>query len=147
IKESEFLDLNNKYFKAVKRGMSEADSKESRECISGLAFKELSENFRLIEEDYPKVDVFVEVDDRAKGIWNQFRDLQMEKNHLERTKKYLKIKKDFSEYVISAPDKYAHDLIMEKFRMGYISSDELPNYYDLETGFMRAGAGSGSMII
>ena len=66
---------------------------------------------------------------------------------MERTKKYLKIKKDFSEYVISAPDKYAHNLIMEDLGMGYISRDELPNYYDDETGFMRAGAGSGSMII
>jgi CRISPR-associated endonuclease/helicase Cas3 len=147
IKESEFLDLNNKYFKAVKKGMAETDSKESLDCIAGLAFKDLSEKFKLIEDDYPKVDVFVELDDQAKEIWKQYRDLQMEKNHLERTKKYLKIKRDFSEYVISAPEKYAHNLIFEGSDMGYISNDELPNYYDEETGFMRAGAGEGTMII
>lgn len=147
IKESEFLELNNRYFKAVKRGMGEADSKEILECIAALAFKDLSAKFKLIEDDYPRVDVFVELDERSSEIWSQFRDLQKEKNHLERTKKYLKIKKDFSEYVISAPDKYAHNLIMEDLGMGYISRDELPNYYDKETGFMRAGAGSGSMII
>lgn len=146
IKESEFLDLNNKYFKAVKRGMGETDSKESLECIAGLAFKDLSEKFKLIEEDYPKVDVFVEIDDQAKEIWRQYRDLQTEKNHLERTKKYLKIKKDFSEYLISAPDKFAHSLIVEGSDIGYISNAELPNYYDAETGFKRAGAGEGSMI-
>lgn len=147
IEEPEFLDLNNKYFRAVKRGMSEVDSKESLECISGLAFKGLSKKFKLIEEDYPKVDVFVEIDDKARDIWMQFCGLQLEKNHLERTKRYLKIKKDFSEYVISAPDKYAHNLLIEDLGMGYISMDELPNYYDDETGFMRAGAGMGSMII
>jgi CRISPR-associated endonuclease/helicase Cas3 len=147
IKESEFLELNNRYFKAVKRGMGDADSKEILECIAALAFKDLSAKFELIEDDYPRVDVFVELDERSAEIWSQFRDLQMEKNHLERTKKYLKIKKDFSEYVISAPDKYAHNLIMEDLGMGYISRDELPNYYDKETGFMRAGAGVGSMII
>lgn len=147
IKESEFLELNNRYFKAVKRGMGDADSKEIMECIAALAFKDLSAKFKLIEDDYPRVDVFVELDERSAEIWSQFRDLQKEKNHLERTKKYLKIKKDFSEYVISAPDKYAHNLIMEDLGMGYISRDELPNYYDDETGFMRAGAGSGSMII
>ena len=146
IKESEFLDLNNKYFKAVKRGMGEIDSKESLECIAGLAFKDLSEKFKLIEEDYPKVDVFVEIDDQAKEIWRQYRDLQTEKNHLERTKKYLKMKKDFSEYLISAPDKFAHSLIVEGSDIGYISNAELPNYYDAETGFKRAGAGEGSMI-
>jgi len=146
IKESEFLDLNNKYFKAVKRGMGEIDSKESLECIAGLAFKDLSEKFKLIEEDYPKVDVFVEIDDQAKEIWRQYRDLQTEKNNLERTKKYLKMKKDFSEYLIYAPDKFAHSLIVEGSDIGYISNAELPNYYDAETGFKRAGAGEGSMI-
>ena len=103
IKESEFLDLNNKYFKAVKRGMGEVESKDSLECIAGLAFKDLSENFKLIEEDYPRVNVFVEADDSAKKIWIQFRDLQNEKDHLERTKKYLQIKKDFNEYIIISP--------------------------------------------
>jgi CRISPR-associated endonuclease/helicase Cas3 len=147
IKESEFLELNNRYFKAVKRGMGDADSKEILECIAALAFKDLSKKFKLIEDDYPRVDVFVELDERSAEIWSQFRDLQKEKSHLDRTKKYLKIKKDFSEYVISAPDKYAHNLFMEELGMGYISRDELSNYYDDETGFMRAGAGAGSIII
>ena len=147
IKESEFLDLNNKYFKAVKRGMGEVESKDSLECIAGLAFKDLSEKFKLIEEDYPRVNVFVEADDSAKKIWIQFRDLQNEKDHLERTKKYLQIKKDFNEYIISVPEKYGHSLIFEDLNMGYISKDEIRNYYDNETGFMRAGAGMGSMII
>jgi CRISPR-associated endonuclease/helicase Cas3 len=147
IKESEFLDLNNKYFKAIKRGMGEKDSKDNLDCIAGLAFKDLSKNFKLIEEDYPKVNVFVELDKNAANIWKQYQEMQSEKNNLERTKKYLKIKKCFSEYVISAPEKYAHNLVAEDSDMGYISRDELPNYYDLETGFMRAGAGGGSMII
>ncbi|HPS90832.1 MAG TPA: CRISPR-associated helicase Cas3' [Methanothrix sp.] len=147
IRESEFLDLNKSYFNAVKRGMSDTDSKEILECISGLAFKDLSTRFKLIEDDYPRVDVFIELDERAKEIWSQFRDLQKENDHLERTKKYLKIKKDFSEYVIAAPEKFAHNLVIEEFGIGYISKDELPNYYDHETGFMRAGAGEGSMII
>jgi len=147
IKESEFLDLNNKYFKAVKRGMGDIESKDSLECIAGLAFKDLSEKFKLIEEDYPRVNVFVEADDSAKKIWIQFRDLQKEKDHLERTKKYLQIKKDFNEYIISVPEKYGHSLIFEDLNMGYISKEEIRNYYDNETGFMRAGAGMGSMII
>jgi CRISPR-associated endonuclease/helicase Cas3 len=146
IKESEFLDLNNKYFKAVKRGMGEKDSKDNLDCIAGLAFKDLNENFKLIEEDYPKVDVFVELDDRAEEIWKQYQDMQSEKNQLERTKKYLKIKKDFSEYLISADEKYAHSLVGDDSGIGYISRAEIPNYYDEETGFMRARAGEGAFI-
>lgn len=146
IKESDFLDLNNRYFKAVKRGMGEIDSKESLDCIAGLAFKDLNEKFKLIEEDYPKVNVFVELDEKAEGIWKQYRDMQSEKNHLERTKKYLKIKKDFSEYLISVEKKYAHSLVVDDSNIGYISKAELGNYYDMETGFKRSKAGEGTII-
>jgi CRISPR-associated endonuclease/helicase Cas3 len=146
IKESEFLELNNRYFKAVKRGMGEKESKDNLDCIAGLAFKDLSEKFKLIEQDYPRVDVFVEIDNRAAEIWKKYQDMQSEKDHIERTKKYLKIKKDFAEYMISAPEKFAHFLVAENSDIGYISMTELPNYYDMEMGFKRAGAGEGTMI-
>ncbi len=146
IEESEFLELNNRYFRAVKRGMGEKDSKENLDCIAGLAFKDLSENFKLIENDYPKVNVFVEVDETAAEIWKKYQDYRMEKNLKERIRKKLEIRKDFSEHVISAPEKYAHSLVGEDSEVGYISNAELPNYYDTETGFKRAGAGEGSMI-
>lgn len=146
IRESEFLDLNNRYFKAVKRGMGDTESKANLDFIAGLSFKDLSQKFKLIEEDYPKVDVFVELDEEAANIWRQYQDLQSEKNHFERTKKYLKIKKEFSEYLVSAPEKFAHSLVVENSDIGYISMHELPNYYDEETGFKREGAGEGSLI-
>lgn len=147
IRESAFLELNNKYFKAVKRGMGDEKSKENLACLSQLAFQDLSKKFKLIEEDYPKVNVFVELDKNAAEIWAKYQDLRVEKDIKERIRKKLAIRKEFSEYVISAPEKYAHNLVIEGSDMGYISNDELPNYYDLETGFMRAGAGGGSMIV
>ncbi len=147
IRESAILELNNQYFKAVKRGMGDEKSKENLACLSQLAFQDLSKKFKLIEDDYPKVNVFVEIDEIAAEIWKKYQDLKMEKDIKERIRKKLAIRKEFSEYVISAPEKYAHNLVAEDSDMGYISRDELPNYYDLETGFMRAGAGTGSMII
>jgi CRISPR-associated endonuclease/helicase Cas3 len=147
IRESEILELNNKYFKAVKRGMGDEKSKENLACLAQLAFQDLSKKFKLIEDDYPKVNVFVEIDEKAAEIWKKYQDLRMEKDLKERIRKKLAIRKEFSEYVISAPEKYAHNLVAEDSEIGYISRDELPNYYDLETGFMRAGAGGGSMII
>lgn len=147
IRESAILELNNKYFKAVKMGMGDEKSKENLACLSQLSFQDLSKKFKLIEEDYPKVNVFVELDKTAAEVWAKYQDLRMEKDIKERIRKKLEIRKDFSEYVISAPEKYAHNLVTEDSEMGYISRDELPNYYDLETGFMRAGAGEGSMII
>lgn len=146
IRESVILELNNKYFKAVRRGMGDEKSKENLACLAQLSFQDLSKKFKLIEEDYPKVNVFVELDKTAAEIWKKYQDLRMEKNLKERIRKKLEIRKDFSEYVISAPEKYAHNLVAEDSDMGYISIDELSNYYDKETGFMQAGAGEGSMI-
>ncbi|HPY71998.1 MAG TPA: CRISPR-associated helicase Cas3', partial [Methanothrix sp.] len=135
INESEFLDLNDKYFKAVKRGMGDKESKDSLECIAGLAFKDLSESFKLIEEDYPRVNVFIEQDGDAVEIWKRYKEMQSENDHLERSKKYLKIKKQLSEYIISVPERSGHSLIVDGSNIGYISMHELPNYYDMETGF------------
>jgi CRISPR-associated endonuclease/helicase Cas3 len=146
LKESEFLALNNRYFKAVKRGMSDRESRDALDCIASLSFRDLREKFKLIEEDYPRVDVFVELDSKAAEIWGQYQEIQSEKNHLERSRRYLEIKKDFSEYLISVPEKHGHSLIVDGSNIGYISFEELPNYYEKDTGFKREGAGEGSMI-
>jgi len=89
----------------------------------------------------------VELDETAEKIWTQYQDIRHEKNNQERTKRYLKMKKCFSDYLISVPKKFAGPLVMDDSNIGHISRAELPNYYNLETGFMRAGAGGGSMII
>ena len=147
IKESEFLDLNNKYFKAVKKGMGDDESRENLSYLAQLSFQDLSKRFKLIEEDYPRVEVFIELDEHAADIWRSYLDMRMEKDLKEKIRKKMLIKKEFSEYVISAPQKFAHSLIYEDSEVGYISNAELDNYYDMETGFKRAGAGEGSMII
>ena len=49
------MELNNKYFKAVKRGMGDEKSKENLACLAQLSFQDLSKKFKLIEEDYPKM--------------------------------------------------------------------------------------------
>jgi len=146
IKESEFLELNNKYFKAVKRGMGEKDSKDSLDCITGLAFKDLSKKFKLIEDDLPTLNVFVELDEAAEKIWKQYQNLRHEKNNLERTKRYLKMKKCFSDYLISAPKKFAGPLVIDDSNIGHISRVELDNFYDKNTGFKRSVAGEGTIF-
>jgi len=126
--------------------MGDEKSKENLACLSQLSFQDLSKNFKLIEEDYPKVNVFVELDQKAAEIWEKYQDLRMEKNLKERIRKKLEIRKDFSEYLISAPEKSAHNLVVEIGDIGYISMHELPNYYDMETGFKRDKASEGSLI-
>ena len=111
-----------------------------------MAFKDLSEKFKLIEDDFPTVNVFVELDETAEKIWKEYLDIRHEMNNLERTKRYLKIKKCFSDYLISAPKKFTGPLVMDDSNIGHISRVELDNFYDKETGFRRSETGDGSVF-
>jgi len=148
IKESEFLELNESYFKKVDIGKSDDESNSILEKVEQLKFNDLSE-FKLIEKDYPGVDVFVEVDDNAKRIWQKYKNIREEKNLFERKKEFLNIKKDFYDYVISVPKKYENQVdFNEETGIGYISKKEINQGvgYDLETGFKRESVCGGTLI-
>jgi len=148
--ESEFLDLINEYFdSAKKRSGMETKLIDS---IYELYFydkkpdnekrKPVSE-FKLIKKDYFKIDIFVELDDTAKELWQKYCEIRSFPP-IERKKEFLKIKKDFYEYVISVPKEYC--IGFKEDEINYISRDEVPNYYDIETGFKRESAGEGVLI-
>jgi len=63
---------------------------------------------------------------------------------LERKKEFLKIKKQFYDYVISIPKKYATGF--KEDELGFVSHYELESYYDKKTGFKREKAGCGNLI-
>lgn len=63
------------------------------------------------------------------------------KNPLERKNEFLKIKKDFYEYVISIPKDKAPKPEYET-GIAYVSIEELKDRYDLETGFMPGSGGT-----
>jgi hypothetical protein len=88
----------------------------------------------------------VELDETAEKIWKQYQDIRHEKNNLERTKRYLKMKKCFSDYLISVPKKFAGPLVEDDSNIGHISIVELDNFYDKTTGFKRSAAGEGTIF-
>ena len=48
--------------------MGDEKSKENLACLFAVAFQDLSKKFKLIEEDYPKVNVFVELDKSCRNL-------------------------------------------------------------------------------
>ena len=143
IEEREFLKLNENYFEKVNIGKSGDESNSILEKVEKLKFSELSD-FKLIEKDYPEVDVFIELDDNAKRIWQKYKEIKSIDDLREHKKRFWGIKKEFYEYVISVDKKYA-----KGFREGeidHVSQEELKNYYDLDTGFKRDDAGDGTLI-
>jgi len=157
ISESGFLKQINEFFKVAK-----AKSRVETKLINSvyeLYYYDRSSNkekrkpisdFELIKEDYFKLDVFVEVDDKAKETWKMYREIRAIKYPFERKKRFLAIKKDFYDYVISVPKTYEKQVSFdEKLGIGYISKTEIDQGigYDPEIGFKRDGPSSGSLIL
>ena len=149
INEPLFLEITNEYYMKVKDAMSNDESEKMVSYLFDLKFESLQKNFRLIKQDYEKVDVFIELDDDAKRIWQIYQGIQEENNLFERRKLFLEIKKKFYDYVISVPEKFKNQVgFDEKMGIGRISKIEIDqgNGYDPETGFKRDTPGSGTLI-
>jgi len=147
VEEKDFLNLNNFYFKKVSKGKADDKSTEILEEVKKLNFEEISK-FKLIEDDYLKADIFVEVDEEAQKVYKKYQELSLIKNSFERKNEFLKIRKNFYEYVISVLCQYASGFIEDK-GIGYISKEEIDqgNYYDQEIGFKREKqANRGTLI-
>ena len=148
IEEKDFLSLNNLYFNRVNQGKADDEAKEILKEVKKLNFGELSK-FKLIKDNYKKIDIFVETDEKGKEIYQKYKDLSLIKDLFERKNEFLKIKKNFYDYVISVPYNYAADFVTEDKAIGHISLEEIKqnNYYDQETGFKRkAESGGGTLI-
>ncbi|MDD2439753.1 MAG: CRISPR-associated helicase Cas3' [Methanosarcinaceae archaeon] len=137
IYEKDLLALNEKYFRKVKATSSEDESLELLSKINGLKFKSLSSDFHLIENKtgYEKLDVFVELDETAIKIWKEFLKIKALKKPFEKRARYLKIRKEFKEYIISVPKKDFFCEELEALNLGYIPFEQISHYYNFETGF------------
>ena len=66
-----------------------------------MRLETVNREFQLIDKLPNKVDVFVEVDDQAKQIWNKFQELKEITSPFEKKRKFAEIKSQFYQYVIS----------------------------------------------
>ena len=154
IPESEFLELISEFFKVAK-DKSRVET-ELIDSIYELYFydktpddakrRPISE-FKLIKEEHYKADVFVELDDEAEEIWKKYQEIitNKELKGFEKRKEFLRIKKRFYDYVISADKKKAEKVMVEPY-LGYIGREDIPQYYDRETGYI-SNTDDGAWII
>src|SRR5579884_255822 len=141
IVESEFLDLIDEYYKLI---MSAKSDQKSREILE--AFYKLDYDgdkgiwlFTLIDEDYEKVDIFIQFDDEAIAIWKKFLDIKEIKNLFQKRKEFDKIKAKFYEYVVSVPRRKDLNLPPVDEGIPFVPNSQLNEYYDLETGYKIKG--------
>lgn len=135
VDEENFLALANQYYKQLLNAISDDTSQEYLEAIKVLDYEKIS-RFRLIEEKGEKVDVFVELNDEATDIWNQYQEAMQIADPRKRKQRFLEVRGEFYNYVISISlPKVKENLPPEVSGFRFISKFQLDEFYDIETGF------------
>ena len=137
--EEDFLCLSTQYYQHILKAMSNDTSQDYINAIMMLNYEEIS-NFELIEEKEQKIDIFVELDDEATEIWEQYQDAVKINNPRKRKERFLEIRGKFYHYVISVfTRKASKNLPSEVSGIRFIARIQLDDYYDLETGYKTKG--------
>lgn len=147
IEEKDFLNIINEYYNKAEEKMSSDESRVLLDAIYKLQYDSSDnspsiENFNLIEQDYSKYDVFIEIDEEAKGIWNEYLNIKNINDIFKRKKCFDSIKPLFYQYVISV-QKNCENIPPEEAGFRYVPKNCLQDYYDIETGYIIRG---GSII-
>jgi CRISPR-associated endonuclease/helicase Cas3 len=142
-REMDVDQLTKNYFDKAKSRSSDDESQEKIRDLKGLKFYEIGK-FSLIEENIPKVDIFVEINALAEGIWKEYKDIDDIQDKFERRNKFLAMRNIFYNYVISVDEKKARRILNRDQGIGHVSKEDLEKCYDLETGFK---GDSGAWII
>ena len=149
LQENEFYQLITNYFDFVKimKGIQE-ESDESQKILEAIynfrfyddiGMYDSVSDFRLIQ-DTNYIDVFVQADKDAVDLWKRYEEeVLYEKDFRKRQENYLKIKRDFRNYIISVPLKFAKEFIRptERSSILLLPYENLKDYYHEETGFNR----------
>ncbi|NLI56762.1 CRISPR-associated helicase/endonuclease Cas3, partial [bacterium] len=138
--EVKLCKLVNEYYSVLQAKLSPDTSDEFIDALNRLRYSNVLGNgvgisdFALIEQNFIKLDVFVEVNEEAKKVWERYCEIKEIKDLNKRREQFDKIKKDFYKFVISVPNKTDNfPPIVNGF--GYVNYNSLSDYYDSVTGF------------
>lgn len=135
ISEKDFnLNASTQYFDLISK--RSFDDGELKSILNYLKFEEIPSKFKLIENRYEGIDVFVCVNEEAEDIFNQYKYIIDNLKGFERKNEFLKIKNKFYQYVISVDEKKFGATNLFNDEIGVIYSDDLNFKYSLDAGFI-----------
>lgn len=129
------------YYRGLTVKNDDASLKMS-ESIDTLNYGVISK-FKMIEDEYPKVDVFIPVDRCAEVMWEEYTDSLL-LPPIERKEKLLAFRNQFYQYVISVSRTFFEGVDDPVINPVIFSGKNVGDFYDKETGFITAGHGTGS---
>lgn len=131
IQEKDILDINKEYFSAVHAVKSKDPSKDLEEAIAALDFVKIRKLFKLIEEDYQKVDIIINYNDEAEKC------LELIESGEGVYQDILNAWRTLNKYKVSV-DKKEFDRINSKTRTAKGIHVLDRKYYDENTGIIRS---------
>lgn len=138
VPETRYADLSRKYYSSLRNSKSDDVSRNELSSLSALDFSAL-DDFTLIQNDRPRVSVFVELNNRATAVLESYRLCRAVKDSWERRAAWLSIKSDFLQFVVNVPANIFKETGLPKLdgsdSIFYLPSDQLPAFYDPITGF------------
>ena len=138
ISETEFLKNMDSYYTILKEKIAEDEADKILGFLVNMQFADLYKSFKLIDDKlYKKKDVFIEFDEIAIDVWQQFNALKQIKDTFKRKNEFLKFRKNFFDYVISVPKKYVPENEYENTGIVYISNEQVESCYNKDTGWHR----------
>lgn len=99
-------------------------------------------SFRLIDDDMYKFPVFVELDEHAISLWEEYSYvLDYDIDKWDKKNKLSELNKKMSEYVINVGNNHLKDVNIPPAINGYlyVSNNQIGNYYNKDTGFGEKG--------
>lgn len=143
IREKDFLNIIDNYYKEMQEKMASDKSCELLSAVYRMKYNSTDEaisisDFKLIDNSYPKIDVFIEIDDDARGVWQDYLGIKEIKDLFERRIAFSNIKADFYKYTVAVPTT-VDNLPPEVAGFRYVNMNSLEEFYDKETGFKCQG--------
>lgn len=147
IEEKDFYNMSNSYYKLLNQGiLSDTESQNVLEAVYFLNYDKI-QDFKLIDENYEKVDIFIEINEEARGIWNRFLGLSDIEDKWQRREEFYRFKNSFQKYIISVQNNaewlnpFKANMVAGLYN---ISLDVVDTYYKVkgkgDTGFITQGA-------
>lgn len=138
VPETAYAALSHNYYEALQASKSDDESRQTLASLSALDFSAL-QNFTLIDNDRPRISVFVELNDGATAVLEAYYSSRTSKDLWERRARWNSIKSDFLKFVVNVPVEIFKETGLPALEGSdsffLLPLDQLDAFYDPVTGF------------
>ena len=138
ISEKEFAYVIEEYYTKIQEKISKDKSNEILNNLTKLEITNITNEFKLIEEDIKKQEVFIDINEESHDVWEKYNEIFLSDRDLfDKKREFKKIKTTFRKYIISVDEKKLGTTVIEH-NMGYVDQYDLEHKYDRNIGFIAA---------